>query len=257
LIEIEGGDLDEPVSGHVEFEHHLSLRLAGGAAEGWAMRFPIGTVGAASEKLGASLLFGKRMAQRDFSARDLAAATDTGFALLDAGPKAIVAFFEGLRAEVGSPQNRPPARHGRNYDWMARGHGASAAFSPLRDVLRTHIFDNWPLDEGELALEYRLPARRLHSIRSASQAQDLHPKRLRRLLVDAGIIAETGMLDCDMRSARLRQGCFSIKHRSVSFTQAQRRLGMTRTQMERLTFERFTRLQCLFKTFRNERRLRA
>ncbi len=65
-----------------------------------------------------------------------------------------MAFFEGLRAEVGSPRDRPPGRYGRIYDWMARGHGASAAFSPLRDVLRKHILDNWPLDEGELSLDY-------------------------------------------------------------------------------------------------------
>ncbi len=126
----------------------------------------------------------------------------------------------------------------RLYDWMVRGVGASSAFDPLRDIFREHILATWPLGEGDLALDYRLPARRLHSIRTASQVHDLHPKRLRKLLVESSIIAETDTPNCDVLfSAPEASNLLEQASGSVSFTSAQRRLGMTRTQMERLIAE--------------------
>ncbi|WP_113913251.1 TniQ family protein [Roseovarius dicentrarchi] len=238
LIEIEDGDLDRPVPGHASFEHYLSTRLAGGAPGGWAANLSIGAAGVASEMLGASLVFGKGAALRELSAYELAVATDAGFALLNKGPDALLTFFQSLRAETGSPQDRPSARYGRIHDWMRRGAGAGLGFGHLRDILRQHILETWPLGEGELALDYPLPARRLHSIRTAALAHDLHPKRLRRLLRDAGIVDEPDTPDYDVLfSAPETETLLDQASGAVSYVAAQRRLGMTRTQMERLIAE--------------------
>ena len=238
LMEIADGELDVPVDGQAKFERHLALRLRGGRDHGWAMRFPIDALGSACEMLGAAQMFGKRKALSSLTEADLATATDAGFTLLDAGPPTIVSFFEALRNDFGTPQDKHQARYGRLYQWMARGNGSNAAFTPLRDLFRQHILDTWPLDQGETALDYRLPERRLHSIRTASKTHGLHPKRLRRLLTDAGIICDTDRPDYEVLfNAPEAQALLENASGSVSFVAAQRRLGMTRTQMERLISE--------------------
>jgi hypothetical protein len=134
-----------------------------------------------------------------------------------------------------APQDKLQARYGPLYRWFTSGVGKDAAFAPLRDVFREHVFASWPLAEGDSVLNFRLPERRLHSIRTASIAHGLHAKRLRRLLVDAGIIPETDRPDFDvifdaLKAQKILEGASG----AVSFAAAQRRLGMTRTQMETL-----------------------
>ena len=86
---------------------------------------------------------------------------------------------------------------------------------------------------GDQALDYVLTARRLHSIRTAAQTHDLHPKRLRRILTDAGFITETDLPDFEVIfDAVEAQGILEQASGSVAFSTAQKRLGMTRSQME-------------------------
>ncbi|PVH27707.1 TniQ family protein [Pararhodobacter oceanensis] len=235
LLEIADGELDDPSPAEAQFERHLSDRLAGNATKSWLMEFSLGALGAACEMMGISLLFGKQVGIRDMTSRDLAVATDSGFALLAEGPQAVVAYFETLHSEKGSPQDKPQARYGRIYEWMTRGSGKGDAYAPLRDLFRQHILETWPLDAGVMVLGYRLPERRLHSIRTASQTHGLHPKRLRRLLTDAGLLAESDRPDFEaLFSAPAAQTFLEQASGSVGYAEAQRRLGMTRTQMERL-----------------------
>ncbi|QCO54685.1 hypothetical protein EOK75_02040 [Pseudorhodobacter turbinis] len=144
-------------------------------------------------------------------------------------------LFEAIRNMPAAPQDKLQARYGPLYRWFTSGVGKDAAFAPLRDVFRQHVFATWPLAEGDSVLNYRLPERRLHSIRTASIAHDLHAKRLRRLLVDAGIIPETDRPDFDVTFDALKaQKVLEEASGAVNFASAQRRLGMTRTQMEKL-----------------------
>ncbi|WP_417586822.1 TniQ family protein [Pararhodobacter oceanensis] len=235
LLEVAEGELDEPSPAEARFEGHLSDRLAGSDEHGWLMEFQLGALGAACEMMGISLLLGKQAGIRDMTPRELAVATDVGFTLLADGPQAVVAYFETLRSEKGSPQDKPQARYGRIYEWMARGSGKGDAYAPLRDLFRQHILETWPLEAGVMVLGYRLPERRLHSIRTASQTHGLHPKRLRRLLTDAGLLAESDRPDFDtLFSAPAAQTFLEQASGSVDYAEAQRRLGMTRTQMEML-----------------------
>jgi hypothetical protein len=131
--------------------------------------------------------------------------------------------------------DRHQAQYGRIYEWLKRGAGCGLELEPLRAILRQHILDNWPLGVGDQALDYILTARRLHSIRTAAKTHNLHPKRLRRILTDAGIITETDLPDFEVLfSATEAQEFLEQASGCVAFSAAQKRLGMTRSQMEAL-----------------------
>ena len=199
------------------------------------MQFPIDKLALACELLGALKLYGKDVEISNLANAEQAAATEAGFALLEAGPAALTSLFEALHKDVGVPQEKLQTRYGPLYGWFSRGAGKDDAFAPLRDVFRDHVLETWPLAEGDSVLNYRLPERRLHSIRTASKTHDLHAKRLRRLLLDAGHIPETDRPDYDVIfSAPEAQQLLEQASGAVNFGAAQRRLGMTRSQMAAL-----------------------
>lgn len=185
--------------------------------------------------LGVSQIYGKDTILGGVSCTELAVVTSVGFRLLDSGPKEITAYFENLRREPGKPQDRPQARYGRIYDWLKRGAGSGPELERLQAVLRQHILNKWPLVAGDQALDYVLTTRGLHSIRTAAKTHNLHPKRLRRILIDAGIITETDLPDFEVQfSADEAQWLLEQASGSVAFSAAQKRLGMTRSQMDAL-----------------------
>ena len=217
------------------YEAHVARRLAGDSPDGWASRFLIDALGATCEMLGISQIYGKDATLGGMSDAELALATSVGFRLLDSGPTEITAYFETLRRALGQPQDRPQAGYGRIYDWLKRGAGSGPELEPLRAILRQDILDNWPLGTGDQALDYVLTARRLHSIRTAAKTHNLHPKRLRRILTDAGIITETDLPDFEVLFCAVdAQEVLEQASGAVTFSAAQKRLGMTRSQMEAL-----------------------
>ncbi|MEP0951151.1 MAG: hypothetical protein ABJG96_04195 [Paracoccaceae bacterium] len=235
MFEIVEKDLDQEISGGGLFEDHVVRRLSGDLPEGWASSFPIGVLGAICEMLGVSVKHGKSSTLGEVSQTDMAVATSAGFRLLDAGQSEVVDYFESLRLSPSKPQDRPQARYGRIYDWLKRGAGCGPEFEPLREALRQHILDSWPLGVGEQALDYVLTERRLHSIRTAAKTHDLHSKRLRRILIDADIISENNLPDFEVIfDASAATDFLEQASGSVPFSAARKRLGLTRVQMETL-----------------------
>ena len=235
MFEVMEGELDQEVTAAGLYEDHIVGRLNGDHPEGWASSFPIGALGAICEMLGASLIHGKTATLGRLSQAELAVATSVGFELLNGGPSEVLAYFEGLRMSPGKPQDRPQACYGRIYDWLKRGAGSGPELEPIRDLLRQHILVNWPLDAGDQPLDYVLTERRLHSIRTAAKTHDLHPKRLRRILVDAGIIQDSDLADfAVIFDAVEAREILEQASGSVAFNAAQKRLGLTRGQMETL-----------------------
>lgn len=235
MFEIAEGELDQAIDEGGMYEEHAALRLAGEMPEGWARHFSLGALGAICEILGVSQTHGKAASLREVSTADLAKAMSKGFRLINAGPTKITAYFEHLRCASGKPQDRPQARYGRIYDWLKRGAGHGPDFEPLRNILRQHILNTWPLGVGEQALDYTLEDRRLHSIRTASKKHNLHPKRLRRILMDAQIIPETDLPDFEVVfDADTAKDVLEQASGSVAFSEAQKRLGLTRSQLDTL-----------------------
>lgn len=235
MFEVVEGELDQEITAGGLYEDHVVRRLNGDHPEGWATSFPIGALGAICEVLGVSVIHGKIATLGQLSQEDLATATSAGFAMLNAGPSEVRSYFERLRTRQGKPQDRPQACYGKIYDWLKRGAGSGPEFEPLRDLLRRHILENWPLGAGDQALDYTLTERRLHSIRTAAKTHNLHPKRLRRILVDAGIIQDSDLADFEVIfDAAEAHEILEQASGSIAFTAAQKRLGLTRGQMETL-----------------------
>lgn len=235
MFEVVEGELDQEIAAGGLYEDHIVRRLNGDYPEGWANSFPVGALGAICEVLGVSVIHGKTATLGRLSQEELATAASAGFSILNEGPSEVLAYFERLRMSPGKPQDRPQACYGKIYDWLKRGAGSGPEFEPLRDLLRQHILENWPLGAGDQALDYVLTDRRLHSIRTAAKTHDLHPKRLRSILVDASIIEDSDLADFEVIfDAVDARETLEQASGSVAFTAAQKRLGLTRGQMETL-----------------------
>ena len=98
----------------------------------------------------------------------------------------------------------------------------------IREVLRQHILENWPLGVGDQALDTMVIERRLHFIRTAARTHELKPKKLRRILIDTGFILETDAADVDVIfNVTAAQELLEQASGSAAFTGAKRRFGMT------------------------------
>jgi len=84
-------------------------------------------------------------------------------------------------------------------------------FTPFRTLLREHILTTWPLAPGDDVLGHRVEKRRLHSIRSLSNATGMGTDLLRKARVYAGLVPETSarraawdLFDADAAEALVR-----------------------------------------------------
>lgn len=77
--------------------------------------------------------------------------------------------------------------YGRLYEWLAYStpvvdHG------PIQELLREHILDHTAIKPGEFLLGREVTERRCHSVYSLAIAMEIHPKRLRKVLENKGLI---------------------------------------------------------------------
>lgn len=176
-----------------DLEGYLVRRLSGqvggvplldGLQVGLAARF--------CEVLGAVRLNGRARRSGRIDGERLRIAGHAGFALAAAGEEGVRSFVaemldpgsEGRRANGGVQSALGPL-----HDWLADNR-RSAGQDGLRDLVREVAAANMPLGAENVCLGAPVGPRRLHSIRSASLETRVHPKRLRKVLHEAGIIGD-------------------------------------------------------------------
>lgn len=115
-----------------------------------------------------------------------------GFEVANGGESSICRVFEGCWEAVSRSRGEWGTRgiYGRIYEWLAH-ETDDPAYEPIREILWRHIVGTTPTAPGTEILGRKLDQRRVYSVHSASKAYGLHPKRLRRLLVEAGVISKT------------------------------------------------------------------
>lgn len=157
----------------------------------WLRIQTIEQVTEACEMIGASIQHGPKFDVATMSPDTWRAAGAIGMAIATQGENAIREAFDGIAARSikTSAKAGPRAIYGRLYEWLADttpiiDHG------PIRPLLREQILDTLAIDQGELLLGEVVEARRLHSVQSLSIKTGLHPKRLRKLLIQAGLSTE-------------------------------------------------------------------
>lgn len=213
------------------FETYLVERLEGIASPvPWVDALPFHAVMRLSAMVGGTDVFGPEVAIDSFDDRARWEIEAVGFDILSGGEERIFAFLDRLQSSftAGLVRCGPHPLFGHLYEWLAH-QTDDPAYDPMRDLMRLHARQTLPIGPGDRMFGQEVQGRALHSVRSASQEHALHPKRTRRILMDAGLIdaASDALPDdrivCDAAAA---DDLLADVAESVSLAAAARYLGM-------------------------------
>lgn len=188
--------------------------------------------------VGATLKYGLTFTLKALTAEDWRQAGDAGFEIARSGADAMTAALSQIAAmsTTTAGQAGPKAVYGRLYEWLAYNSPVPDP-GPIRGLLRENILNTMVIEPDEVLLGERVQERRLHSVYSLSIATKLHLKRLRKILVQAGVADEETW---DVAANRLvfpvdqaERLCADIMD-SVSLHHLPEAIGCSRTQAESL-----------------------
>jgi GNAT superfamily N-acetyltransferase len=240
-----GMELRELAAGQVEqtptaLEDLIHSRIAGHEThEGeWLGTQTIEQVAEVCEMIGATVEQGPVFDVTSMTVEAWRRAGATGLCIASKGEPAIRDALNGIAAlsETSSGKAGPRAIYGRLYEWLAYttpvvDHG------PIRALLREQILDTLAIGQDEVLLGERVDGRRLRSVHSLSEQTGLHRKRLRKILVQAGLVSEESWDHAAHRlvfPARIAEGFCRDLVDAVSLHQLAETLDCTRNQAESL-----------------------
>lgn len=150
---------------------------------------PFYAVAHASYVIGAFCLHGPKVRLRKLSEQQCWECSAIGFDLLAAGPKALQAtLLENMtRWPKAKNAGSAVAYFGSLHSWLDY-HQSDPAYEFLRKMVRELVVSNRPLRANTLIYGVGPGANRLSSVHTASEEIKMHPKRLKRLLIAAGIL---------------------------------------------------------------------
>ena len=196
------------------------------------------------EMIGAVAVFGRTANLKRLTDNGWWRAGAAGFAIAASGPSAIGEFLKDLQHTY--PYGRggkegPQALYGRFYQWLEFG-AEHAAYDPVRAMVGRHIRDNLPVGPGDVVFGIPVAERALHSIRTLSTETGLHFKRLRKLLLGAGLIGgrQTALTDnIVVFDARLADALVAKIKGALSLIAAGKYLNAPRVHIRLLAKNRF------------------
>lgn len=173
----------------------LEVHLADRLSDAWSPSaafvdpFPLYAEARLAERIGSVVLAGPQARIETFDDDDLHEAGATGFEILSGGESRIREMLSELQVpfQAGSADWGARAFYGQLYTWLA-DHTHDPALDPMRDLISRHIVETLPIGPGEVLFGKEVARRRIHSVRSASLEYGVHPKRLRKVLRDAGLL---------------------------------------------------------------------
>ncbi|WP_144055630.1 hypothetical protein [Octadecabacter antarcticus] len=121
-----------------------------------------------------------------------------GFEVASQGEDAIFTALSELQKLPGKSLDYPASIFPVLYDYLAKKYRGNSDYSPFRDLMRRHMLRTWPLGIGNEIFGDPVLKRSLHSVRTAALETGVDQRRLRKMLVTAGLIHET---ESDGRSA--------------------------------------------------------
>ncbi|WP_274426869.1 TniQ family protein [Chelativorans sp. YIM 93263] len=173
------------------FEHYLLDRINGhvGAAP-FLDALPFYVAARFTELLGAVVTRGLKAPIRSFSGDDWWQAGAAGFSITSCGEDGIRSWLSEKQAAFGGKTGDVGGRalYGRLYETLAHD-SDDPAYDPVRKLIREHAIDTLPLGPGD-DLFGPITDRRWHSVQSASKEFGVHPKRLRKLLIEADVLSK-------------------------------------------------------------------
>lgn len=168
---------------------------------------------------------------------DLRNARERGFEVSIGGVSEFNKFLSGFLSNYWD--SRKPSGGGRIYGTLYRwlAHYPNDDLASLRNLLRTHAIQNLPLGPGDDFFG-EVTERRLHSVHSAAKQCQMHPKRLKKLLMAKGIV---GSDQADFSDDRIVFDASSVDaflaeiSDNLSPTMAAKRLGVSPLILKHLT----------------------
>lgn len=177
------------------FEQYVAKRVEGSEQAGTSTllnELPLYVAMRVCQVLGAVAVHGPTVKLENLGDHALWECEAAGFEVAKGGESSISRVFEGCWEAVSGSRGEfgTRATYGRIYEWLAH-ETDDTAYDPIREILWRHIVGTTPIAPGMEILGRKLDQRQVHSVHSASKAYGLHPKRLRRLLVETGVISKT------------------------------------------------------------------
>ncbi len=191
----ESGNMDRHMSDAEALEadnlqSYVEARLRGeetGAA--WLDTLPLYVAIRVCETVGASERHGIRFHTSAIDEREWSACAGAGYDLLLDGENGFRDWLQSHLVRFLSRKSDMGGRalFGRLYERLAH-ETSDEAFNPIRDIMRDVALSNLPLGPGDDFFG-PITERRLHSVQSASKEFGVHPKRLRKLLLNSGLVS--------------------------------------------------------------------
>ena len=175
------------------YERYLLDRLHGLQAIPYLDTMPLAFVIRFAEALGLTRI-GYRDAARDADDDLLYEAGAAGFDVLRNGHEAFITELHRLQTDPLQSNASHKLDLGPFWTWLGCG-GDGEDMAALRDVVREHVFRNYPVEAGTVVLGQACPRTQVYSIHSAKRAFRISRARLNAKLVEAGLAAPNGSPD--------------------------------------------------------------
>jgi hypothetical protein len=142
-----------------------------------------------SEILGCVLNEGIHVDLKGMTVAELRQNAVVGFEVAKLDSESVTAALGQIRQSSNSQagQAGPKAMYGKLFEWLAYRNPIVDP-GPIKELLREHILDHTAIDTGVFLLGREVTKRRCHSVYSLSIATEIHPKRLRKILENRGLI---------------------------------------------------------------------
>lgn len=229
-----------------DFERYVSNRLEGKASSfGLLDSLPLYAAARATEILGAVLEHGIKVVADNLSEDQWWKSANSGFEVISQGEQALRDCLSGFHQRYfrGSGNMGGRSLYGRFYEWLAH-ESDDPAYEPLRNLLRNHAVASLPFGPGDDLFGPLTVERRWHSVHTAALQYNVHPKRLRKLVVEAGL-AEPDALektyDRILLDARTVDSFMLTTSGTVSYKEARSHVNAPRVQWKLLVDDGYVR----------------
>lgn len=137
--------------------------------------------------IGGVLQHGAQVRERDLKPHERRHAAAAGLKVLMNGSHGFRDVLDEMLRASRPGVVSPSGCYGALLQWVKNGAGREEAYRPLRDILREHIVNGWPLEAGTVVLDVRLPDRLWHTVASAEEEYGVSQEDIQRVLMSENL----------------------------------------------------------------------
>ena len=162
-------------------EDYIRNRIAGEKHHPWLDTMPLHVVSNTSEMLGLRIERKPHAKTEDCAWK----AGAIGFDVLSEGPEVFRQYLQSFRSNGHDSRSKHSRDLGVFYKWLSTAHPI-ADYDPIRDFVRTFIFETYPLTQGAKVLKKTLKERHWYSVDRASRELGVKIGLLKCVLCELG-----------------------------------------------------------------------